>query len=164
MYNSIALLLGHLVGDYFFQSDKMALEKSQRGDLGKYYCRLHCFIYSLCVALFVVVDGWRSYMVEGSVLSKFFLNLFVAFIIAYITHYPIDRTSFAWKWMKKFKSIQFQDTDGYAVMGHDDKGNPTGIPDIRINKRQYFVAPVYIAVDNTMHLVLMWMLFSLLGK
>ena len=56
--------------------------------------------------------------------------------------------------MKFFKMSAFEETDGYV--GRIDK--------IFVNKRHYFIAPVYIAVDNTLHLVLMWVLLSFLGE
>ena len=157
MIDGLALLLGHCVGDYWFQSDKVALNKSNKGREGRFYCRLHCIIYSVCVALFVAFGGWTfSYLRNGLTGCETILaNLSFAFLIAYITHYPIDRISFASKWMKWFGIVDFE------------KAPPiiTGtISNAHINTRSFFVAPVYIIIDNSMHLTLMWMLFSLLGK
>jgi len=157
MYSSIALILGHFVGDYWFQSGKMAVYKSEKGREGRYYCDLHCFIYSICVALFVVFGGWTCNYLRNDLVSWEIItgNLSFAFLIAYITHYPIDRTSFASIWMKWMGSTQFNKIDGWCnSVSHE----------VTINKRNYFVAPVYIAIDNSMHLVLMWIFFSLLGK
>jgi hypothetical protein len=138
MYNNIALLLGHLVGDYLVQSKDMALNKSKPGSEGRNWCIYHCLWYSTMVASFVTIAGWRVIKFED-----FFSSYAVAFIIAFITHYPLDRTSFGWWWMKMIKQSQFSD-------------DPT-------DKRNYFVGPVYIAIDNTWHLLLMWVAFSLLG-
>jgi hypothetical protein len=155
MYSSIALLLGHMVGDYWFQSEKMAINKSKKGREGRFYCNIHCYIYSICVAVFVYLGGWDCAFLRDD-LNRWGIwagNLSIAFLIAYITHYPIDRISFASRWMKWFGSTDFE------------KAPPkTDKFDGSINIRSFFVAPVYIVVDNSMHLVLMWMLFSLLGK
>lgn len=138
MYSSIALFIGHEVGDYLFQNDKMALLKSQKGEHGCDWCLFHCFVYALCVMGFVVGGGWRTndLSLANSLLTSFF--------VAFLTHFWIDRHSFGWTWMKWIGQSKFDD-------------NPW-------NKRNYFVGPVYIKVDNTMHLVLMWLLFSWLGK
>jgi len=172
MLDGLALLLGHCVGDYWFQSNKIALNKSKDGPWGSYWCTLHCAIYSICVALFVVFGGWeysswvadwfridltRWEIVQG--------NFFIAFLIAYVTHYPIDRISFASKWMKWFGIVDFEKAPP-TVETHEIKdgfGN-LGWSDGKVNIRSFFVAPIYIIIDNSMHLVLMWILFELLGK
>jgi len=145
MYNNIALLIGHLIGDYLFQNDAMALNKSKPTPLGHAWCFVHCSIYAMCVMACVCAAGWHATWGNSWPL---------AWLIAYLTHYPIDKSGFGWKWMKFFKMSMFQDVDGSF----------SGMTGVQINKRQYFIAPVYIAVDNTMHLVLMWVLLSLLGK
>ena len=166
MYSSIALLLGHMVGDYWFQSDKMAINKSKKGREGRDLCVLHCLIYSICVALFVVFGGWScSYLKNDlSPLNVLFGNLSFAFLIAYVTHYPIDRISFAWIWMRWMGSSKFEEVDGEVGAKYPDGFGNYDTTQVKINKRQYFIAPVYIAVDNSFHLVLMWILFSVLGK
>lgn len=160
MYSSIALLLGHMVGDYWFQSDKMALNKSKKGREGRLWCNIHCFAYSLCVAFFVVFGGWScSYLRNDlTTLNAFFGNLSLAFLIAFITHYPIDRISFASKWMKWFNIVDFEKAPPEVNNNLTHYNRPC------VNLRSFFVAPVYMVIDNSMHLVLMWILFSLLGK
>ena len=156
MINYFPLLLGHMVGDYWFQTDEEAIKKSQGGELGNFWCTCHCVIYSLCVSLFVVIGGWRyGYEDKISDLGIICGSLCVSFFIAFITHYPIDRISFAHKWMKWFNIIDFEKAPP----------NITGtISQAQVNLRSFFVAPVYIIIDNSMHLVLMYILFSLLGK
>ena len=150
MYNNIALLIGHFVGDYLFQNHKMAVEKSEPTIRGWYYCMLHCIVYSLCVSFFVVLAGWHSveHATNWGKIGNYIPDLVIVFLIAYITHFPIDRWSLASKWMKIIKQT-----------GMELIENPH-----MISPRSFFVAPVYIAVDNTMHIVLMWLLLSWLGK
>ena len=162
MYNSLALILGHMAGDYLFQSDKMAVNKSGN-DLNikakrigyteitnSGWCTYHCMVYSICVASFVIMDGWRCSYID---LNNCWWSWLVAFVIAYITNYPIDRYSFGWIWMKwfgqtKFSSTYYTNEDGDVVLR---------------NLRALFVPIVYVAIDNTIHLVLMWGAFSLFG-
>jgi len=149
MYNNIALLIGHLVGDYILQNDYQAVNKSKHSYAGQAGCALHCFLYSTAVATCVVVAGWRTFD-PG-------LSWPVAFVVAYVTHFPIDRWSLAAWWGKLIKQTSFG-----AVM-RTRKASYGEVEVEAFSPRAFFVAPVYIAVDNTMHLILMWVAFSLLG-
>jgi hypothetical protein len=40
-------LFCHLIGDFWLQTDKMALNKKKNTFSGYYYCLLHCLLYSL---------------------------------------------------------------------------------------------------------------------
>jgi hypothetical protein len=82
MYNSIALLIGHMAGDYLLQNDWMAVNKSQSTAKGLVACNLHCLLYSLAVATVVCLGGW---VVVGAELFVFgrSINWIVAFLIAY---------------------------------------------------------------------------------
>ncbi|MFH1423396.1 MAG: DUF3307 domain-containing protein [Candidatus Nealsonbacteria bacterium] len=62
-------------------------------------------------------------------------------IAVFISHWPIDRWSLGTKWMKLIHSRELKD-------------------DYPENK--VFYAIVYVAVDNTWHLVLMWLAINLL--
>ena len=162
MYSSIALLLGHLVGDYWFQSHKMAINKSKEGMIGDLWCNIHCHIYSACMTFFVILDGWRldnpnkyGYLILWSIA--------VVYLLSFVTHYPIDRRSFAWTWMKWMGQSSFKDIDGELFTTWNCLGDPDST-NVKIDKRQYFIAPIYIAIDNSTHLVLMWLLLSWLGK
>lgn len=161
MYNHIALFIGHLVGDYFLQNDWMATKKSEKTRKGMVACDVHCFLYSCSVTAAVVLGGWRVTVVPE---LQFMLSIVVAMLIAYITHYPIDRVGLAGKWMQFYGSTLFKVKDGHCSASMCEDGQKSGMLDVTINKRQYFVAPVYIVVDNTMHIVLMWILFSVCGE
>ena len=147
MYNNIALLLGHLVGDYLTQDEYTALNKSKKGIDGFLTCAAHCCLYSIMVAIFVVFGGWHQTILAGCP------DHFMAFVIAFITHFPIDRWSLATPFMKMIGQSGFKEPDGGMCCNGE----------VTINKRNYFIAPIYIAVDNTLHLVLMWVLLSCLG-
>lgn len=44
-------LLGHLLGDYIFQTDNMAKGKTKPGMDGNYWCSIHCLVYTMCIML-----------------------------------------------------------------------------------------------------------------
>jgi len=157
MYNNIALLIGHMVGDYLLQNNYLSVNKSKPGLFGAAICFLHSSIYALCVTTAVLLGGWR-----GSLSSHMSFSWAVAYLIVLVCHYPIDRWGLAGKWTKFFGQTQPDDLEhitlGELQPGYEDKGR------LYVGLRQYFWAPVYICVDNTMHLVLMWILLSLLGS
>jgi len=121
-----AVLLGHLVGDYLFQNDWMARNKIRNDWTGWGACLTHCVIYANIVAWFVAL------MVTGAGVP-----LYVLAIIAFLTHFPIDKWSLGKKWMKIFGQTM------------DMKASP-------------FVPLVYVAVDNTMHILLMMLAYGYL--
>ncbi len=148
----LALLLGHLVGDYLLRNDWMALRKNQPG--GWWPCTVHASFYTLAVVLFTQDFRWQ----------------WVAIVFA--SHWPIDRWSLANYWRKYVihgskpsdffaTSVpQFPDAPSHkayenyrqAMNGHIFKGSAA-----------FFV---YVLTDNTMHLVLMyggWHLLRILG-
>jgi len=122
---ALALILGHLVGDYLFQADWMAYNKARKDIVGWMTCLAHCAVYSLCMGLaFNFLTG----------ISLGDAGLVAA--IAFVAHFPIDKTSFAKVWMR-------------AILG---KGQNVG-PNFDVQSMFYWF--VYVVVDNTMHLVLM---------
>ncbi|MDO8584168.1 MAG: DUF3307 domain-containing protein [bacterium] len=77
----IRMILGHLAGDYLFQSKAMALHKGDRGRRGWGWCLLHCAIYTFAVCLL----SWKAD------------PLFV--LLVFLSHAPIDRWSLAHHWL-----------------------------------------------------------------
>jgi len=157
MYNSLSFIFGHLLGDYLFQNHEEAVSKTEKGWHGQGMCLKHCAKYATCVAICVVIlDGWRINSVNNWLGGHFIF----AWLIAFLTHYPIDRFGFGWKWMKMMKQINFMDTvkkmPGTTAWDID--------PWFKVLElRAFFVPIVYVAIDNTTHLFLMWILFSKLG-
>lgn len=70
------LLIGHLLGDYVFQSDWMANNKKKKGIDGFLVCSIHCLIWSL----FVYLSAFSNH------------SLFIV-IVLFISHFIIDRTN-----------------------------------------------------------------------
>lgn len=67
-------LIGHLLGDYLFQNDWMALNKKEKSWRGELACHVHVTIWTLCVLWFT---GWWDWL---------------HFALVYIPHYIQDRT------------------------------------------------------------------------
>lgn len=128
----IAALLGHLTGDYLFQSKSMALRKSEPGGAGMRICLLHVLIYSMCVMGFWWFAGWKFHPGFG----------LVVFSAVYFPHLLIDRISFANTWLKWIGGRTFEDaarsTEKYREF------------DVA------FTCLVYAVVDNTLHLICLW--------
>ncbi len=133
MYSGMGILVGHLLGDFIFQNDWMARNKAKEDEIGLIACLVHCIIYALCVSTCVLLDGWYMHMYTTPV-----VNWALAFIIAFVTHFPIDRYGVASKWMNLFGQSR----------------------DVKVNP---FVPCVHIGVDNGAHLLLMWLLYSWMG-
>ncbi len=82
------IILGHFVGDFFFQHKKMADNKNKKGTKGSLWCAFHVFVYSFFVCLF----------------AQNFSFLF--FFGVLMPHFAIDRWSLAYKWMLLTKASE----------------------------------------------------------
>jgi len=125
----ISIILGHLMGDYLFQTDAMALNKTKNTWLGWYYCFVHCAIYTMYIWLSCMCFADKN------------LSWFVLFLI-FNSHFWIDKFSignFWMKWVKVGKGLK-------AII--EDKN--------RDEVNLMFNVFVYCVVDNTLHLVLMF--------
>lgn len=85
----IFAFLGHLIGDFIFQTKEMALRKSENGWKGFWFCTLHVLIYTTSVA----------------VLTQNFSPLFLLSVS--VPHWIIDRYSLASVWLKFIKGRTF---------------------------------------------------------
>jgi hypothetical protein len=127
------ILIAHVLGDFVFQNLWMA----QRKGASYFSCVVHCLIYTLCMVL-VVPNG---------------LNIWWA-VVAFVSHFPIDKWSLADKWLNL---INGRTLKGFLDHGHE------GIPDFSNVDQKYnycilrggFTALVYTVVDNIFHIVLL---------
>ena len=123
------LLLGHLAGDYLFQNEWMAMNKSKNTWVGWISALVHCIIYTLAVCLFM----WD------------FQPIWMA--VVFLTHFPIDKFSLAEHYMHFIKGKGMRDyvnTRTYAELNRYDVLDGG------------FKSVVYTVTDNAMHLILMW--------
>lgn len=146
----IIMLLGHLVGDYLLQTSKMAREKNKRGLRGWLYALYHGFVYSIGVTVPLIIFG------AFEVLS---VESLVFFLFTWFTHATIDHYSLAKKWSQMMKSDTLPDFNDRSVSEVAMNRTEAEIYKIAFNSF------VYIAVDNTLHLVLQSvMLVLLIGR
>jgi hypothetical protein len=89
----ILALIGHLVGDYLFQNDWMALNK--KSFYGGLNCAVHCLLWTASVMLFAgwVWCSWHT---------------LVVWMILFWTHYVQDRTNVIRAWMDLIGQNKFR--------------------------------------------------------
>ena len=140
------MLLGHLMGDYLFQTEWMAMNKSKNTLEGWIVATVHCLLYTLAVCLFM----W---------------NFQLIWIVAvFLTHFPIDKFALGEKYMHYLKGKGMKD---YVKK---DESNWKLINNLNNNLNRYdvleggFSAVVYTITDNTIHLVLMYLAYKLIYK
>lgn len=126
-------MLGHFVGDYLFQNQWMATEKSHRGRRGDVACTVHVLLYTLAVALFTGVHPLFWFLVA-------------------VPHWIIDRWSLATyilKWKNGYTMHQvWKDAPLCAAPAPGELQQNVW--------KVAFAAPVYIFNDNTLHWVCLW--------
>lgn len=131
----IKVILGHLVGDYLLQTRKMAINKTNAGSTGLMWSLIHCAVYTASVCL-LVFD---------------FSPLFV--VAVFMTHWPIDRYHLGEKWLQMIGG-----RDLYSLYYSEFKYSevtPATIIDLG------FACVVYTVVDNTLHLLLLWLVINM---
>jgi hypothetical protein len=139
----VLAILGHFVGDYLFQNQWMATEKSFPGERGHWACSVHVFLYTVAVMFFLaqVLD-------PAVTLGRFLL---VAAAVA-VPHWIIDRWSLA-KYILLAKN-------GYGMHQVWKTAPLCAAPapdELQQNVwKVAFAAPVYIVNDNTLHWVCLW--------
>lgn len=129
------LIFGHLFGDYLFQTRGMAWTKTAPGLKGFFACFRHCLLYATMVTICLLN---LPYSREVSLKS-----ILLLWLISFITHFPIDRWSLAKYWMK--------------FLGR----TPPALR-MELTTENLFNVIVYVVIDNTMHLYLMYSLIELL--
>lgn len=128
------LLLGHLMGDYLFQNDWMALNKKKQW----LPCLVHCVIYTWCVSLFLqplldtlsLWEWWCCYQ------------------LIFLSHIIIDRTNLIERWFR------FIGGRAFGRIGLPTHGLCAS-PDVH-TIRLIYTCIVQTVADNTLHLVLMF--------
>ncbi|MDD1753210.1 MAG: DUF3307 domain-containing protein [Methanotrichaceae archaeon] len=122
----LSLLAGHIIGDYFLQTEKMATKKTS----SNFWAASHSLVYAVTICVTVGVFNKNIYMSS--------ISLFVAsLIVVFLSHYPIDRYRVAWRIME-FK----------------------GMPNINVPIEAAFAAIIYVIIDNSMHLAIMYWWFN----
>ena len=130
----VRLLLGHLAGDYIFQSAKMALKKSSSYRV----CAAHCAAYTATMA------AWLSYELAFSTVPAL---IFLA--IVFCSHFVLDKTHVVQWMLDKTGARTFKSAGAYREKSQEHE----------IYKQFYvaFTAIVHAVADNTMHFILLYL-------
>jgi len=123
------MALGHLVGDYLLQSTWMAKGKSKYSGLGWSICTVHCILYTIAVC--TMMWNWDLRWV----------------LVVFFSHFIVDKFGIAEKYLKLIKGRSIE-------MFLSAKENETYTPYTSLSAGATVF--VYIVVDNTMHLMIMW--------
>jgi len=144
VYYPIAFLLCHFVGDFYLQSDWMALNKNKK----TFNCLVHVLFYTAC--FLVLTTSWKALLFIGG--THFIIDRFPAFLkrlIWWRNHFPTG----------VYPSFQHCNTTGY----YDDSpyNSYTRGPKNEVNElykkygrpRHFFITIwLYIIHDNLLHL------------
>ena len=129
-----SLLLGHLVGDYILQNDYMALNKKKNWTA----CLIHCFIYTFTICL---------------ALNGHFKISFLLIVLIFMSHIVLDKTNFVENAMSLMGTRSILSNIPRNEKGEIDFKS-TNMTAEQIIKT-IFGCFIYIAVDNTLHLLMM---------
>jgi len=120
------LVMGHMVGDYMLQGKTMATDKGQSNTLKGWGW---CILHCVLYTLSICLFLWH-------------IDLFF-FVGIFFSHFIVDKFSLASIWLKMIRGRTFED----AMNESNEEKRPFSIA---------FACIVYVAVDNTMHFLLMW--------
>ena len=142
------LLVGHLLGDYIFQNDWMALNKTKMTLKGWAACAVHAWVYTTCVA---VTTGW-DVAPQGS-------NEFLALVLIFVVHFIQDKTRWwvqTWMWLMG-SFAYFRETVSYGLF-HKVTDQKTGLYHLQeagvdTRPRDFWAV---IIIDNSFHLLQLW--------
>jgi hypothetical protein len=140
----ICLLFGHLFGDYFFQNDWMAQNKKKKTFDGIIACITHCSVYTFIVAAFL--------MAFGVIISP------LQIVLIFLSHYILDRYNLIDTWCDINGIITWKSEIKEKSDNIDFERNASIKDSINIS----FGTFVNIVQDNTLHLLLMWLILILL--
>ena len=138
----VLLLFGHLIGDYLTQSHWMALNKKEN----KIALIAHCFIYTTSVFIFTLFS-LKNYNPSIKLFIFWYFGIFFSHVI-------IDGTNIVDKWLNIIGSRSYENTEKFIAFNYENK-----------RKCQYLVsytALVQIVADNTLHIIIMYLIYKLL--
>lgn len=140
-------LLAHVFGDYFLQTDWMALNKSKKS----FNCLVHVLIYTSCF-LFLTVS-WKALLVIGA--THFILDRYhvvLRRLIWWKNHFPVGYPPFQYCDSTGYYDDSPYNTKPFANLNAIDKHlmeNWYGKP------RHFFITIwIYIILDNFLHLTI----------
>lgn len=129
------ILLGHLVGDYLLQNNWMAFNKSKYNNTGWLTCIIHCLLYSLSVCFFMW--QWTT----------------IWFIMIFLSHFVLDKFELPEKYLKL---IHGRSLERFIKNSENKEYTPY------VGLQSGFTSLVYAVVDNTIHLLIIWSMWTFL--
>lgn len=135
------MLLGHFTGDFLLQSQWMALNKKD----SVWACYIHCTIYTFCILLALHLWGLH-------------IKWYIPYCI-FVSHWILDGTRLLERWFE-FYGIRTWDT---ALPRKDGGIDFDALITVRAAIQTSFGAIVHTVADNTVHIILMVLIFKFLG-
>lgn len=144
------IILGHLVGDYVLQTDWMATNKIKNSFIGwlAHFVHTATYVASVTAVTLVIFD------------SKIFVTPMAQFLL-FNSHFWFDKFSLGDWWMRVIKRGRglkaiVLDVPPFAVLSDGTKVKLAN--DEMYATKLGFAISVYIVVDNSIHLVLMFLI------
>lgn len=129
------MLLGHFVGDYLLQNNWIALNKHRFDCLGWLTCTVHCLLYTSAVCYYM--KEWDIYWI----------------LCVFLSHFIIDKFG--------LPELYLQLIRGRSLKRFIK--NPVNHSwTTQVGLYCGFSSAVYMVVDNTMHIVLMYEIYPLI--
>lgn len=128
------LLLGHMVGDYLLQNNWMALNKHKSTLIGWATCTTHCSLYTVAVCVFT--GGWLTHWPW----------------VVFASHLLIDKFSLGEVYLRL---VGGRSVTHYLQHPNNVEWGPMA------EVQAGFTAFVYAVVDNTLHLLVMYVGYKL---
>ena len=149
LYIVVMFFLCHFIGDYFFQSDWMALNKNKK----TWNCLVHVFIYTACFLLLTL--SWKALMFIGVTHFIFDRNpVIIKRLIWLKNHFPTgDYPPYEW-----CDSTSYFDDSPYNTYKLNEN-REAWIRGNCLNKHYGNPRPFFITIwlrivcDNTLHLL-----------
>ena len=150
-YYPIMFLLCHFVGDFWLQTDWMAMNKSKKS----WNCFIHVVIYTSC--FLILTTSWKALLFIGT--THFILDrwhVILRRMIWWKNHFPTG----------KYPPFRLCDSTGY----YDDSPYNSAQPNRHIlerygQPRHFFITIwLYIISDNLIHLICNLIALTLLVK
>lgn len=135
----IAFLLCHFIGDFWLQSDWMALEKNKKS----WNCFIHVIIYTAC--FMVLTLSWKALLFIGA--THFILDRW---------HFLINRTIWAKNhYPDGYPPYEYCSTTGYYDDSPVNKKKPDDDILLYWGKPRPFFITIWLRIvcDNTLHLL-----------
>ena len=145
------LIMGHMMGDYLFQNNWMALNKKNKKIAAPIL--VHCFVYTLCVMLWLLPELRNNGLIMN----------YCVFAFIFMSHFIFDRFQIIEGWLtliksRNYKQIGEQAKEVLSVPMVPTEDNITKVMYLEFNVA--YTALVMTIADNTAHLICMYFILK----